>query len=53
VAAPISKGNLQGDQITFIAAGAEYRGRVNATAIEGTVKTVGKSQGWKATRQPM
>jgi len=53
VAAPISKGNLQGDQITFIAAGAEYRGRVNATAIEGTVKTAGKSQGWKATRQPM
>jgi hypothetical protein len=53
IAAPISKGNLRGDQITFIAAGAEYRGQVNANAIEGTVKSAGKSQGWKATRQPM
>jgi SAM-dependent methyltransferase len=50
VAAPISKGSLRGDQVTFMAAGAEYRGRVNANTIEGTVKTAGKSEGWKAAR---
>ncbi len=50
VAAPISRGGLRGDQISFLAAGAEYRGRVNGNTIEGTVKTAGKSDGWKATR---
>ena len=49
VAAPISRGNLRGDQITFMAAGAEYRGRVNGDTIEGTVKSGGKSTSWKAT----
>ena len=50
VAAPISRGGLRGDQISFLAAGAEYRGRVNGNTIEGTVQTAGKSDGWKATR---
>ena len=50
VAAPIARASLRGDQISFLAAGAEYRGRVNGNAIEGTVKTAGKSEGWKATR---
>src|SRR6266508_1365756 len=50
VAAPIARGSLRGDQISFLAAGAEYRGRVNGNTIEGTVKTAGKSEGWKATR---
>jgi hypothetical protein len=50
VAVPISRGNLSGDQIRFMAAGAEYRGRVNANTIEGTVKSAGKSADWKATR---
>jgi len=49
VAAPISKGNMRGDQISFVAAGAEYRGRVNGDTIEGTVNSAGKSVGWKAT----
>ncbi|HTF13814.1 MAG TPA: hypothetical protein VK643_04040, partial [Burkholderiales bacterium] len=49
VAAPISRGNLRGDQITFMAAGAEYRGRVNGGTIEGMVKSGGKSTIWKAT----
>jgi hypothetical protein len=40
---------LRGDQISFMAAGAEYRGRVNAGTIEGTVKSAGKSTSWKAT----
>jgi hypothetical protein len=47
---PISRGQLRGDRISFTAAGAEYRGRVNAGAIEGTVKSAGKSADWKATR---
>ena len=50
VAAPITRGSLHGDEIRFAAAGAEYRGRVNANAIEGTVKSAGKSAVWKATR---
>jgi len=50
VAVPISGGRLTGDQIRFTGAGAEYRGRVNANAIEGTVKSAGKSAAWKATR---
>jgi len=49
VSAPISRGRLRGDEITFFAAGAEYRGRVNANTIEGTVKSGGKSASWKAT----
>jgi hypothetical protein len=50
VAAPISRGSLSGDQISFTAAGAEYRGRVNANTIDGTVRSAGKSAAWKATR---
>jgi len=50
VAAPIARASLRGDQISFLAAGAEYRGRVNGSAIEGTVKTAGKSESWKAKR---
>jgi hypothetical protein len=50
VSAPISRGALNGDQIHFVAGGAEYRGRVNGNAIEGTVKADGKSSAWKATR---
>jgi len=49
VSAPISRGSLRGDQISFMAAGAEYRGRVNGGTIEGTVKSAGKSTSWKAT----
>jgi len=50
VSAPISRGTLHGDQISFAAGGSEYRGRVNGNAIEGTVKSEGKSGAWKATR---
>jgi SAM-dependent methyltransferase len=50
VSAPISRGSLSGDQIHFMAAGAEYRGRVNGNSIEGTVKSNGKSGAWKASR---
>src|SRR5499425_3452186 len=37
VTTPIS-GKLNGDQISFTAGGAQYTGRVNGNAIEGTVK---------------
>ena len=48
VITPIS-GKLNGDQITFSGGGAQYTGRVNGNAIEGTVK--GGSNGkWTATR---
>ena len=50
VSAPITHGKVNGDQISFAAGGAEYRGRVNGTAIEGTVKANGKSGAWKASR---
>ncbi|MBI4191104.1 MAG: class I SAM-dependent methyltransferase [Betaproteobacteria bacterium] len=45
----IANGRLRGDQLSFSAGGAEYTGRVNGNAIEGTVK--GASSGsWSATR---
>ncbi len=48
VTTPIS-GKLNGDQISFTAGAAQYTGRVNGNAIEGTVK--GGSDGkWSATR---
>jgi SAM-dependent methyltransferase len=48
VTTPIS-GKLNGDQISFTAGAAQYIGRVNGNAIEGTVK--GGSEGkWSATR---
>ena len=50
VSAPITRGKLNGDTISFAAGGAEYHGRVNGTAIEGTVKANGKSSPWKASR---
>ena len=47
---PVQRGKLRGDQISFTAGGAEYRGRVGDKGIEGTVKTGAKSESWKATR---
>ena len=45
----IANGRLRGDQISFSAGNAEYTGRVNGNAIQGTVK--GSSSGsWNATR---
>jgi SAM-dependent methyltransferase len=47
---PIQRGRLRGDQISFTAGGAEYRGRVGDKVIEGSVKTGAKSERWKAGR---
>ena len=48
VTTPIS-GKLNGDQISFTAGAAQYTGRVNGNAIEGTVKG-GNDGKWSATR---
>jgi hypothetical protein len=47
--AQIANGKLNGDQISFTAGGAQYTGRVNGNAIEGTVKG-GSGGKWSATR---
>jgi SAM-dependent methyltransferase len=48
---PITNGRLRGDQISFSAGGAQYTGRVNGNAIEGTVKSGGKDNKWSAVRK--
>jgi hypothetical protein len=50
VSTPISHAMLRGDQIQFMAGGAEYHGRVSGGTIEGTLKSGGKSSAWKASR---
>ena len=44
------KGRLSGDQITFKAGDAEYRGRVSADGIKGTIKARSGAGEWSATR---
>jgi len=46
---PVTNGRLRGDQITFTAGTAQYMGRVNGNAIEGTIKGGGDGA-WRATR---
>jgi SAM-dependent methyltransferase len=48
VTTPIS-GKLTGDQISFTAGAAQYTGRVNGNAIEGTIKG-GSNGDWSAQR---
>jgi len=47
---PIANGRLRGDEISFVAGGAEYRGHVGEKVIEGTFTSGGKTGAWKATR---
>ena len=49
VSTPITNGRLRGDQISFTAGGAQYTGRVNGNAMEGTVKG-GSDSKWRASR---
>ena len=44
------RGRLSGDQITFKAGDAEYRGRVSADGIKGTIKARSGAGDWSATR---
>ena len=48
---PISGARMNGAQISFIAGGAHYDGRVNGTTIEGTVRTGATTAKWTATRK--
>jgi precorrin-6B methylase 2 len=47
---PITNGRLRGVQITFSAGGADYTGRVDGDAIEGTVRAGGNVSTWTARR---
>jgi hypothetical protein len=47
---PISQGRLRGSDITFLAAGAQYTGRVDGSVMRGTV-TGGSGGTWTATRR--
>jgi precorrin-6B methylase 2 len=44
------KGRMSGDSISFKAGDAEYRGRVTADGIKGTVKARSGARDWSATR---
>ena len=48
---PVTNGRLNGDQISFSAGAAQYTGRVNGNAIEGSVKSGGSNSQWSATRK--
>lgn len=43
-------GRLAGDRVVLTGGGSEYRGRVTADSIEGTVATAGGLRPWKAGR---
>ena len=47
----IANGKLRGDEISFVAAGSEYRGRVRDKTMEGTLKSGGNNATWSARRQ--
>jgi len=51
VSAIISEAKMNGGQIAFTAAGAQYTGRVNGNAIEGSYKSGEGNGKWSATRQ--
>ena len=49
-ASPVTGGKLRGDELSFVAGGARYTGRVDAGTIRGTVTVGGRSSEWVATR---
>jgi len=49
VITPITAGKLKGDEISFIAAGVEYSGKVDGDTIAGTTKS---GETWQAKRAP-
>jgi precorrin-6B methylase 2 len=50
MSAAIIDGRLRGADLTMTIDGAQYAGRVNGNAIEGTVTAGGKTVPWRATR---
>lgn len=51
VIAPITKGRLDGDQITFTAGDIQYSGSVKDDAMEGTSKAASTAGKWQAIRK--
>jgi SAM-dependent methyltransferase len=51
-AAPVENGRLRADQLTFSAAGIEYRGRVTGNRIDGILKSPAGERPWRATKLP-
>lgn len=49
--APVESPKIRGDEISFVAGGTQYRGRINGTTINGTAKSSGQETVWTATRQ--
>jgi hypothetical protein len=47
---PIDGGKLVADQVSFAVGGAQYKGRVNGSTIDGTVSSNGKTEKWSATK---
>lgn len=47
----VSMGRMTGEEITFIAGGLTYQGKVTGNRIDGTVTTPNGSSLWTATRQ--
>lgn len=50
VEALLNETRLRGDQISFVAGGIRYGGKVIGNTIEGTATAAGKTVPWKATR---
>ena len=48
--APIVNGRLRGEEITFVAGGDEYTGRVTGDTMQGQVKGPEGERAWSATR---
>ena len=46
---PIANGRLRGDEITFVAGGSTYTGRVNGNAMQGTIAGAGAGK-WTASK---
>jgi hypothetical protein len=47
----VTKGRMNGDEISFVAGGQAYTGKMTGTRIEGTVTTPSGTQPWSAMRR--
>jgi hypothetical protein len=50
VIAPITGGKLDGAEISFVAGGTKYSGRVDGDVIEGTARAGSTESKWRAAR---
>ena len=47
----VAKGRMNGEEVSFVAGGQTYTGRVKGSRIEGTVTTANGTQSWSAMRK--